>query len=85
VNFLCLIVLPKYEIEVNLERCISAGSCYSLDPVHYEMGKNQKSMVKGGKTDDAKSIGEFDDDKISAAQQAAQACPVQAISVTKKE
>jgi ferredoxin len=28
---------------------------------------------------------EFDDNKIASAQQAAQACPVHAISVTKKE
>jgi ferredoxin len=42
-------------------------------------------MVKGGETNDTKSNGEFDDDKLSSAQEAAQACPVQAITITKKE
>jgi ferredoxin len=80
-----MINMTKYKIEVDRKNCISAGSCYSLDPLHFEMDKNQKSMVKGGETNDAESGGEFDDNKIASAQQAAQACPVHAISVTKKE
>jgi ferredoxin len=77
--------MAKYKVEVDRERCISAGSCYSLDPVHFDSDENQKSLVKGGETNDAKSTGEFDDDKLSSAQEAAQACPVQAITITKKE
>jgi ferredoxin len=80
-----MIVMTKYKVEVDRERCISAGSCYSLDPLHFEMDKNQKSKVMGGQTDNTKSAGEFDDDKIASAHQAAQACPVHAITVTKKE
>ena len=72
--------MTKYKKVVDRERCISAGSCYSLDSVHYEMDKNQQSMVKGGETDEANSTGEFDYDKLSSAQEAAQACPVQAIT-----
>jgi ferredoxin len=80
-----MVVMTKYKVEVDREICVSTGSCYSLDPLHFEMGKAQKSKVVGGETNEAKSTGEFDDDKISSAQEAAQACPTQAITVTKKE
>jgi ferredoxin len=80
-----VIVMSKYNIEVDRERCISTGSCYSLDPVHFESDENQKSTVKGGKTNDTKSTGKFEDEKLSSAQEAEKACPVDAIKVTKNE
>jgi ferredoxin len=79
-----MVDMTKYKVEVNREKCISTGSCYSLDPLHFDMGEAQKSKVVGGETSDSKSTGEFDDDKISSAQQAAQACPVQAITIQKE-
>ena len=75
--------MTKYKIEVDRKNCISAGSCYSLDPLHFEMDKNQKSMVKGGETNDAERQAQAQQELET--QQAAQACPVHAISVTKKE
>lgn len=72
----------KYQIEVNREDCIRCGSCYGLDPAHFESDSDGKSQVIGGTTN-VKSIKVFEDDKIVEAQEAADACPVSAITVTK--
>lgn len=74
----------KYKIEIDREKCIACGTCYSLDPVHFEPSENLKSKVVGGKTNE-KSEGNFDDENIEEAQEAADSCPVNAIEVTKTE
>jgi ferredoxin len=72
----------RYKIEVNREGCISCGSCYAIDPDHFESDSEGKSQVIGGSTN-GKSIGEFDDEKTVAAESAAESCPVSVITVTK--
>jgi ferredoxin len=72
----------KYKVEVDRETCIACGNCYSTDPYHFDHSDDGKSKVVGG-TVDGKSTGSFDDDKITDAQVAADACPVQAITVTR--
>ena len=74
----------KYQIEVNREDCIRCSSCYSLDPTHFESDSDGKSQVIGGTTN-GKSVGTFDDAKMSEAQAAADACPVSVITVTEKK
>jgi len=72
----------KYRIEINREDCIRCGSCYGLDPAHFESDSDGKSQVIGG-TANGKSEGTFEDEKIVEAQSAADACPVSVITVTK--
>ncbi len=72
----------KYQIEVNREDCIRCGSCYGLDPVHFESDSDGKSQVIGGTTN-GKSTKIIEDDKMAEAQEAADACPVSVITVTK--
>ena len=74
----------KYQIEVNREDCIRCGSCYGLDPAHFESDSDGKSQVIGGTTN-GKSVRTFDDEKMAEAQAAADACPVSVITVTEKK
>jgi ferredoxin len=71
----------KYHVEVDRDRCIACGNCYSTDPAHFESGDQGKSKIVSGTTN-GKSTGSFDDNRISDAKAAAEECPVQAITVT---
>lgn len=72
----------KYQIEVNREGCIACSTCYGLDPTHFESDPEGKSKVVGG-TSNGKSVGTFNDEKMSEAENAAESCPVSVITVTK--
>ncbi|MDG6222450.1 MAG: ferredoxin [Candidatus Bathyarchaeota archaeon] len=72
----------KYQIEIKRENCIACGSCYSLNPSHFEPDEEGKSTVIGGETDELNSVGEFDDTEIESAKDAEDACPVSIITVT---
>ena len=72
----------KYKIEIEREACIACGSCYSLDPSHFEPDDEGKSTVLGGETTANASTGVFDDDEIDSARDAEDSCPVSIITVT---
>jgi ferredoxin len=72
----------RFQIEVNREVCIACASCYTLDSAHFKADDEGKSKVRGG-ISNGKSTGSFDDDKITIAEDAENACPVSAIKVTK--
>jgi ferredoxin len=71
----------KYKIEIDRTKCIACGTCYSLDPVHFEPSKDLKSKVVGGLINE-KSEGNFDDENIDEAKEAAESCPARIIKVT---
>ncbi len=72
----------KYKIEIERGGCIACGSCYSVDPSHFEPDDEGKSTVSGGETDANASSGVFDDDEIENARIAEDSCPVSIITVT---
>lgn len=72
----------KYKIEIDRGGCIACGTCYSVDPVHFEPDDDDKSTVIGGETDASASSGVFDDDEIEGARNAEDNCPVAIITVT---
>ena len=72
----------KFKIEIELEGCIACGSCYSIDPSHFEPDDEGKSVVIGGETDDNMSSGIFDDEDIESAKDAEDSCPVSIITIT---
>lgn len=74
--------MTKYKIEIDRTGCIACGSCYSLNPSHFEPGEEEKSTVVGGETDATASSGAFDDEEIENAREAEDSCPVSAITVT---
>ena len=71
----------KFRIEIDRSEMIACVTCYSLDRVHFEPGEDRKSKVVGGITNE-KSEGNFDDETIEEAQEAAESCPVSIIKVT---
>mgnify|MGYP003932770437 FL=1 len=72
----------KYKIEIEREGCIACGSCYSIDPTHFEPDDEDKSTVVGGETDPDVSSGVFDDEEIETAREAEDSCPTSVITVT---
>lgn len=74
----------KYKIEINREGCIACGTCYSVDPAHFEPDDEGKSTVTGGETDASGSSGIFNDENIEDAKDAEDSCPVSVITVTEQ-
>ena len=74
----------EYKIEIERGGCIACGTCYSVDPVHFEPDDEGKSKVIGGETDASGSSGVFDDDEIESARNAEDNCPVAVITVTEQ-
>ena len=72
----------KYKIEIEREGCIACGTCYSIDPSHFEPDDEGKSTVIGGETDDSASSGVFEDEEIENAREAEDSCPTSVITVT---
>ena len=72
----------KYKIEIERGGCIACGTCYSVDPVHFEPDDEGKSTVIGGETDASGSSRVFDDEEIENARNAEDNCPVAVITVT---
>jgi ferredoxin len=72
----------KYKIEIDRMECIACGSCYSINPTHFESDEEGKSTVSGGETDANTSSGVFDDEEIENAREAEDSCPVAVITVT---
>ena len=72
----------KYKIEIERGGCIACGTCYTIDPTHFEPDEEGKSTVSGGETDANASSGVFEDDEIENAREAEDSCPVSIITVT---
>ena len=72
----------KYKIEIEREACIACGTCYSIDPTHFEPDDEGKSTVIGGETDASNSSGVFEDEEIENAREAEDSCPTSVITVT---
>lgn len=64
--------MAKYKIIHHRERCIGCGACASVCPENWEMAEDGKSKPK-----------KIEFEEISCNQQAADACPVQIIEITK--
>lgn len=65
--------MAKFKIEVEHEKCISCGACATICQDFFELkGSENKSYAKKEETDD-----------LGCAQEAADACPVQVIKITK--
>jgi ferredoxin len=62
--------MVKYKITQDHGLCIGCGSCVAICPANWEMGKDSKARPKKTEVND-----------IGCNQEAANACPVQCISV----
>jgi len=65
----------------NAEKCIGCGACQAVCPKYFEIGKDGKAHLKGGKK--VKGGEELEIKKADCAQAAADTCPVGAIQIEK--
>ena len=63
--------MSKFKIEVNKNECIGCGNCAAICPSRFEMSEGKSKPKKA-------EVGE-----LGCAQEAADACPVQVIKITK--
>ncbi|RLE47664.1 ferredoxin [Candidatus Woesearchaeota archaeon] len=76
-----------WEIKQEHEKCIGCGACVSIDPDHWEIdSETGKARLKGAKTlDDEFKTQVLEVDDPGKAQEAADICPVNCISVKEKK
>lgn len=83
--------MVKYRIEIDRGKCTRCGYCYTVDPLHFEPAHKggrlasfllSKSKVVNGETNRSKSVGTFDDEKMSASQEAKAICVSSGITIT---
>lgn len=73
--------MVKYKIIIDRTECIQCGTCYDMDPTHFDADEDYTAMVVDGETDETTSEGTFEDEEIKNAKEAAEECPVDVITV----
>ncbi|RLG46398.1 MAG: ferredoxin [Thermoproteota archaeon] len=71
--------MPK--VTIDRDACIACGVCASLCPDVFELDEEGKSSLVAQFRGSSPTEGEIPDDLADCARQAAENCPVQAISV----
>ncbi len=73
-------------IKITHEReiCIGCGACASLCPKYWEMSEDGKSTLKGSALNSETGNYDLEVEKAECNQEAADACPVQCIIVSKE-
>lgn len=69
------------KIILDRNKCIGCGTCAALCPRYFEMAEDGKSSLKGAKSKPKPQTEELTIKKIDCAQDAADSCPVKAITV----
>ncbi len=69
------------KIILDRRKCIGCGSCQALCPKYFELREDGKAHLIGSKTNSKTNTDELEVKKIDCANEAAEACPVQTISV----
>lgn len=69
------------KIILEREKCIGCGSCAVLCPKYWKMAKGGKARLLNSRTNSQKNEEILEVKKLGCNQEAAQACPVQAIRI----
>ena len=75
--------MAKYKVIYDREACIGAAACAAVDPKNFEMNKDGKADLKGGKEE--KGLWLLETDELGELKEAADACPVDAIKVEEQK
>ncbi|MDI6883184.1 MAG: ferredoxin [Patescibacteria group bacterium] len=62
-------------------KCIGCGSCSSLCPKFFELAEDGRCHLKEGKFNPKSETEELEVENLKCAQEAVEACPVQAIKI----
>jgi ferredoxin len=76
--------MGKYKITHEREKCIGCGSCVAIAPLFWEMGGDNKSMLKRSRKVDKNFELEIDEKDFKSNMDAANACPVNVIHIIEK-
>jgi len=77
--------MAKYELKYDKDACQSNFVCTAVDPEHFKEGEDGKAELIGGSSEDGLFVLEVDEDGKSAAEQAANGCPMMAIELVDTE
>jgi ferredoxin len=80
--------MAQYRVVVNKDVCIACGVCYSTCPEVFEPDDEGKSQVVSkyrSSLNQSESEGFIDESAAQCAESAKDTCPVQAITVEKKQ
>ena len=74
--------MAKFKIIYDRDACIGAAACAAVDPKKFEMNNDGKAdMLKAKEV--SPGLWEMEVDNLGDAQEAAEACPVDAIKIEK--
>lgn len=76
--------MAKFKIVYDRDTCIGAAACAAVDPERFEMNTDGKADLLKGK-EDKPGLWTLEVDDIDEAEEAANACPVDAIKIEKLE
>ena len=74
--------MAKFKIVYDRDACIGAAACAAVDPNKFKMNTDGKADLLKSK-DDGKGIWVLEVDELGDVQEAADACPVDAIKIEK--
>ena len=77
--------MAKYKLKYDKDACQSNFVCTAVDPEHFKEGEDGKAELIEGESEDGLSVLEVGEDGKSAAEQAANGCPMMAIELVDGE
>lgn len=77
--------MANYKLKYDKDACQSNFVCTAVDPDHFKEGDDGKAELIDGKTEDGLYVLEVDEEGKSAAEQAANGCPMMAIELIDSE
>ncbi len=77
--------MAKYKLKYDKDACQSNFVCTAVDPEHFKEGADGKAELIEGESEDGLSVLEVGEDGKSAAEQAANGCPMMAIELVDGE
>lgn len=71
--------MPKIIFEKS--KCVGCGSCAAVCPKYWEMGDDNKALLKNGKPNQDNKNEEAEVSKVDCNKEAVEVCPVQCIRI----
>lgn len=73
--------MAKFKIIQEIDACIGCGACSVIASGKWEMDDNGKSVLLNAEEKDGKYTKVFDESELEEYQEAAEACPVEALHI----
>ncbi len=77
--------MGRYKIIYERSKCIGAESCVDVNPEFWSLNNDGKADLKGSKNKDEVYEAEIDEDNLQKNIEAADACPINIITIIDKK